>query len=662
VAALNACRKCDRCGDVQMRHGLTSLTLAVVMMTLLNPAASRLHDPRQPGFVRNDEFRNELLTMPKMHEVVDLAALPSSLDWRAELKNEGSQISAARQQHVPHYCGACYIFASTSAMSDRIRIGRNGAYPEIDIAPQTVLDCDHMDNGCYGGDPVTVYRFISENNATSETCNLYLAQGWYKTGRTCTASSYCSTCSPDSGCAPVDKYETFGISQYGSITGEQQMIAELQRGPIVCGVAVTEGFEAYRGGIFSDPTNATDIGHAISVVGYGQDSSTGEKYWIGRNSWGTWWGEERGFFRIKRGIPNGEGNLCIECDCSFGVPTGFKPSTRIPLKVGVSSSVAAELAPNVEQTSTKRLVDAPRFHWQASPASPAKGVYHDEARPGVKRSNPPIPEVVTKPRPWEVAELRASVPTAWDWRNVSGVDYTTWNKNQHLPVYCGSCWAQGTTSALSDRISIALGNPAVAQINLAPQVIINCQAGGDCQGGDPMGVFQWGHSNGIPDQTCQAYTATNGDGACTAMDHCKVCQPTNSSFSPGKCSPVTEYPSWKVGDYYSLPDDVDAIKAEIYHNGPIACGVDVTAQFEAYAGGILDDPVMFPQIDHEISLAGYGVDASTGKTYFILRNSWGTPWGEQGWMRLTSDSVGVTTACSAGVPIVTKEQRAALGL
>merc|ERR1712146_690160 len=55
-------------------------------------------------------------------------------------------------------------------------------------------------------------------------------------------------------------------------------------------------------------------------------------------------------------------------------------------------------------------------------------------------------------------------------------------------------------------------------------------------------------------------------------------------------------------------------KAEIYNKGPISCGVDVTARFEAYTGGILSDPVAFPQIDHEISLAGYGVDQATGKT------------------------------------------------
>jgi len=467
-------------------------------------------------------------------------------------------------------------------MSDRIRISERGSYPEIDIAPQTILDCDTYDNACYGGDPTTAFKFIHENNATSETCNLYMAQGYYKTGRKCTSSSYCFTCSPSGGCAPVADYDAHHIDQYGSIKGEQQMIAELQRGPITCGVAVTDGFEAYRGGIFRDNTSDTNIVHSISVVGYGEEK--GEKFWVGRNSWGTWWGEDRGFFRVPRGIKSGKGNLCIECDCQFGVPSNFTPPAILPFAESASESDRMALRPaelkNVDPRRTRApladklvLVDE-----TAEMGAPARGIYHDEARPGVRAPATPLGEVVTGPTGWQVA---GAVPDSFDWRNVKGVDYTTWNKNQHIPVYCGSCWAQGSTSALSDRISIALENPAVAQINLATQVIVNCRAGGSCEGGDPMGVYAYGHTNGIPDQTCQAYTAEDGDGKCSPQEICQVCSPSNSSFSPGTCDVVKSYPIWKVGDYYNVPDDVEAIKAEIFNRGPISCGVDVTATFES---------------------------------------------------------------------------------
>lgn len=108
--------------------------------------------------------------------------------------------------------------------------------------------------------------------------------------------------------------------------------------------------------------------------------------------------------------------------------------------------------------------------------------------------------LVDKIQPWDTVELN-SIPKNWNWGNVNGVNYLSWTTNQHVPVYCGSCWAQATASALADRINIKRKN-AWPQIALAPQVLINCFAGGSCQGGEPVDVYKFANEHGIPEATC----------------------------------------------------------------------------------------------------------------------------------------------------------------
>lgn len=86
-----------------------------------------------------------------------------------------------------------------------------------------------------------------------------------------------------------------------------------QRGPITCAIAVTHELVNYTGGIFNDKSGKKDLDHDISVTGWGEENGT--KYWIIRNSWGSYWGEG-GNFRLIRGVDN----LGIESTCSWATP------------------------------------------------------------------------------------------------------------------------------------------------------------------------------------------------------------------------------------------------------------------------------------------------------------------------------------------------------
>ena len=109
---------------------------------------------------------------------------------------------------------------------------------------------------------------------------------------------------------------SYYADEYGYVRGAANMKMEIwKRGPIGCGVDATETFDNYKGGIYKENIKHPQINHEISVVGWGKDPVTGEEYWIGRNSWGTYWGEF-GFFRIEMH----KNNLGIETSCVWAVP------------------------------------------------------------------------------------------------------------------------------------------------------------------------------------------------------------------------------------------------------------------------------------------------------------------------------------------------------
>lgn len=247
--------------------------------------------------------------------------------------------------------------------------------------------------------------------------------------------------------------------------------------------------ETYKSGIFEDKTGDLDVVHEVSLVGFGEEE--GVPYWLVRNSWGTQWGLD-GFMKLVRG----KNNLAIESDCAWATP------------VDTWTNDLKHITTDDEKNDPKNDVENGDY-----PADEGIKDKLTKTNKGCRRvqkttfkNGPRNPEVNS----WDQVD-QSELPANWDWRNMEGVNYLSWNKNQHIPIYCGSCWAQGTTSAIADRFNIMLDNKSTTPVALSAQVIVNCKAGGDCNGGEPADVYEFAANEGIPHSSCEQYSAHNLD-------------------------------------------------------------------------------------------------------------------------------------------------------
>jgi cathepsin X len=277
---------------------------------------------------------------------------------------------------------------------------------------------------------------------------------------------------------------------------------------------------------------------------------------------------------------------------------------------------------------------------------------------------------------------RNDLPESFSWGNVQGKSFITQSLNQHLPQWCGSCWAHGALSSLADRIKIAQtltdSNRQFDDINLSIQFVLNCGAdvAGSCHGGSHTGTYEFIKSvaQSIPYVTCQPYLACSSDstfGFCPYVDttcplnssvslenrggngSMNVCRTCNVRIDPWhpkdpfktECSAIETYPNATIAEYGSIrsSDDDDVvfrIKAEIFARGPVAATVN-GQPLHTYHGGVFNDTTASKKTTHIVSIIGWGrerhskfPDATKGQEYWIIRNSWGQFWGELGFARI----------------------------
>ncbi|KAK8897704.1 hypothetical protein M9Y10_015669 [Tritrichomonas musculus] len=219
---------------------------------------------------------------------------------------------------------------------------------------------------------------------------------------------------------------------------------------------------------------------------------------------------------------------------------------------------------------------------------------------------------------------RRSNADAVDWRDkgvVNGI------KDQ---ASCGSCWAFSAIQAAESANAISTGKlESYSEQNLV-DCVTDCSG---CDGGFMTDAYDYviknqdGHFNLENEYKYQAI-----DGTCKFAQYKEV-------------GSISKYVNIVQGD----EDDL-AAKVETY--GPVAVAIDASNwSFQLYSGGIYDEPSCSPDnLDHGVGCVGFGTEG--GSKYWIVRNSWGTSWGEKGYMKMLWKNNQCGIASVATIPFV----------
>ncbi|XP_044969229.1 senescence-specific cysteine protease SAG39-like [Hordeum vulgare subsp. vulgare] len=199
-----------------------------------------------------------------------------------------------------------------------------------------------------------------------------------------------------------------------------------------------------------------------------------------------------------------------------------------------------------------------------------------------------------------------ALPTTMDWRAKGAV---TPIKDQGQ---CGCCWAFSAVAATEGIVKLKTGK----LISLSEQELVDCDVHGEdqgCEGGLMDDAFKFIIKNGgLTMESSYPYTAA--DGKCKA----------------GSNSAAT------ISGFEDVPANNEGALMKAVANQPVSVAVDggdMTFQF--YSGGVMTGSCG-TDLDHGIAAIGYG-KTSDGTSYWLLKNSWGTTWGEDGYLRMEKD-------------------------
>eukprot|EP00927_Polykrikos_kofoidii_P075938 TRINITY_DN7250_c0_g1_i1.p1 TRINITY_DN7250_c0_g1~~TRINITY_DN7250_c0_g1_i1.p1 ORF type:complete len:360 (+),score=54.03 TRINITY_DN7250_c0_g1_i1:105-1184(+) len=235
-----------------------------------------------------------------------------------------------------------------------------------------------------------------------------------------------------------------------------------------------------------------------------------------------------------------------------------------------------------------------------------------------------------------------TLPTSKDWRDEGAV---TPVKDQGT---CGSCWSFSTTGALEGAWKIAGGD----LIPLSEQQFLECDFGTKgmnsnwaCGGGEPYWAFDYAKGASICSEPTYRYTGEDPE---TRVNAQKLC-----TKSQGECEiaiPKGAVKGYKLVSRFSESALVSAVAQQ-----PVSIGIAASSDlFRHYQSGVMVGECGF-LIDHAVLLVGYGTENS--KNYWLVKNSWGPSWGEEGYVRLVRGKWGAgecSIKSSAHYPVVEK--------
>jgi len=198
-------------------------------------------------------------------------------------------------------------------------------------------------------------------------------------------------------------------------------------------------------------------------------------------------------------------------------------------------------------------------------------------------------------------EACSPTPHNWDW-NECGVITPVYNQGQ-----CGSCWAFSATETIESYY--ALKGYALTQLSM--EQIVDCDTTcGGCAGGYPAKAYEYVYyAGGIESYAAYPYTAESG--------------------YAGSCDYDSQYDVADVTYYYDVDGELGLYK-QLSSGGPVSVCVDAST-WQTYTGGILT--TCGTTVDHCVQATGYAKYGESG-AYWIVRNSWGTSWGIDGYIAI----------------------------